>query len=103
VRRLWGDGYGRFRTAGRYSAATVRGTRWLVEDRCDGTVTRVKRGQVAVEDFTEEPEPAPTPEPVPGGGTEPPPAAPPPQPAEGDESADIVVFGGGSYVARPGP
>ena len=67
VRRLWGDGHGRFRTAGRYSAATVRGTRWLVEDRCDGTLTRVKRGQVEIEDFTtERPEPAPTP----GGGTD---------------------------------
>jgi hypothetical protein len=51
-RRLWGDGHGRFRTRGRYSAATVRGTKWLVEDRCDGTLTRVARGVVDVEDFT---------------------------------------------------
>ena len=52
VRRLWGNGHGRFVTKGRNSAATVRGTVWSVEDRCDGTVTRVARGLVAVRDFT---------------------------------------------------
>jgi hypothetical protein len=51
VRRLWGNGKGRFRTKGRYSAATVRGTHWLVQDRCDGTLTRVLRGVVTVQDF----------------------------------------------------
>jgi hypothetical protein len=51
VRRLWGDGKGRFRTKGRHGAATVRGTKWLTEDRCDGTLVRVKRGKVAVRDF----------------------------------------------------
>ena len=50
-RRLWGSGHGRFRTRGRGSSATVRGTIWLTEDRCDGTFTRVKRGIVAVRDF----------------------------------------------------
>src|SRR5262249_22228905 len=30
---------GKFRTSGRYSAATVRGTEWTVADRCDGTLT----------------------------------------------------------------
>ena len=50
-RRLWGDGKGRFRTKGSFSSATVRGTRWLVEDRCDGTLTRVTKGRVAVRDF----------------------------------------------------
>jgi hypothetical protein len=51
-RRLWGSGKGRFRTRGRRSAATVTGTRWLVEDRCDGsTLTRVARGVVKVRDF----------------------------------------------------
>ena len=49
VRRLWGDGKGRFRTKGRYGAATVRGTKWLTEDRCNGTLVRVKRGVVAVQ------------------------------------------------------
>jgi virginiamycin B lyase len=52
VRHLWGDAHGRFRTRGSHSAATVRGTKWLVEDRCDGTLTKVARGVVAVRDFT---------------------------------------------------
>jgi hypothetical protein len=52
VRRLWGsDSGGRFRTHGRHSQATVRGTRWLTEDRCDGTLTRVTEGAVVVRDF----------------------------------------------------
>lgn len=51
VRRLWGSGKGRFTTRGRYSSATVRGTKWLVQDRCDGTLTRVRRGIVKVRDF----------------------------------------------------
>jgi hypothetical protein len=51
VRRLWGNGKGRFTTKGRYSSATVRGTHWLVQDRCDGTLTRVLRGVVRVRDF----------------------------------------------------
>lgn len=50
-RRLWGNGSGRFRSRGRYSSATVRGTFWLTEDRCDSTLTRVQRGRVAVRDF----------------------------------------------------
>jgi hypothetical protein len=51
TRRLWGSGRGRFRTRGHYSAATVRGTTWLVEDRCHSTLTRVKVGVVRVRDF----------------------------------------------------
>ena len=31
--RLWGKGKGKFRTRGRYGAATVTGTWWLTEDR----------------------------------------------------------------------
>jgi 6-phosphogluconolactonase (cycloisomerase 2 family) len=50
-RRLWGSGRGRFRSRGSNSSATVRGTIWLVEDRCDGTLTRVRRGVVIVNDF----------------------------------------------------
>ena len=50
-RRLWGSGRGRFRSRGRYSSAAVRGTRWLVEDTCDGTLTRVRQGTVTVRDF----------------------------------------------------
>jgi hypothetical protein len=51
IRRLRGNGSGRFRTRGRYSSATVRGTDWTVTDRCDGTLTTVKRGRVSVRDF----------------------------------------------------
>jgi hypothetical protein len=50
-RRLWGDGKGRFQTKGKRSAATVVGTKWLVEDRCTSTLTRVARGKVKVRDF----------------------------------------------------
>jgi len=48
---LWGNGKGKFRTDGKYSSATVRGTIWLTQDRCDGTLTTVKRGTVSVRDF----------------------------------------------------
>jgi DNA-binding beta-propeller fold protein YncE len=51
-RKLWGNGRGRFRTRGRYSSGAVRGTRWLVADTCKGTLTVVRRGRVAVRDFT---------------------------------------------------
>jgi CSLREA domain-containing protein len=50
-RRLWGDGKGRFRTKGKHSAATVVGTKWLVQDTCTTTLTRVVRGKVRVRDF----------------------------------------------------
>jgi Bacterial Ig-like domain len=49
-RKLWGSGKGRFRTTGKYSSATVRGTTWLVQDTCAGTRTRVTAGVVAVRD-----------------------------------------------------
>ena len=49
---LWGkDKGGRFRTHGRNSVATVRGTKWLVEERCEGTLTRVTEGAVVVRDL----------------------------------------------------
>jgi len=51
IRRLRAKAKGRYRTRGRHSAATVRGTTWTMEDRCDGTLTTVKRGTVAVRDF----------------------------------------------------
>ncbi len=49
-RLLWGDGKGRFRTSGNYGAAVVRGTRWLVQDSCAGTLVKVVRGVVDVRD-----------------------------------------------------
>jgi hypothetical protein len=51
VRSLWGDGKGSFQTRGQGAAATVRGTRWLTQDRCDGTLVRVRRGRVDVRDL----------------------------------------------------
>jgi hypothetical protein len=49
VRQLWGqDRHGRFRTRGHNGQATVRGTHWLTQDRCDGTLFRVVKGAIAV-------------------------------------------------------
>ncbi|MDA0164685.1 right-handed parallel beta-helix repeat-containing protein [Solirubrobacter ginsenosidimutans] len=50
TRKLWGDGKGKFRTKGQYSAATVRGTKWLVQDGCRYTRTTVATGVVGVRD-----------------------------------------------------
>jgi hypothetical protein len=51
-RALWGNvRHGNFRTRGGDSVATVRGTVWYVEDRCDGTLTRVRHGSVRVRDL----------------------------------------------------
>jgi len=36
VRQLWGSAKGHFRTTAKYSSATIRGTVWLTQDRCDG-------------------------------------------------------------------
>jgi hypothetical protein len=46
------DNHGSFRTRGRHAAATVRGTVWTMQERCDGTLTIVHRGTVVVSDFT---------------------------------------------------
>jgi len=50
VRQLWGKGKGRFRTVGRFASAAVRGTEWLTQDRCDGTLVTVLEGIVDVFD-----------------------------------------------------
>jgi hypothetical protein len=50
TRRLWGSGKGNFRTTGNYSAATIRGTTWLVQDSCAATLTKVTQGVVSVRD-----------------------------------------------------
>src|SRR6185437_14859963 len=42
---------GKFRTKGRYAAATVRGTKWTIADRCDGTLTHDITDSVVVNDF----------------------------------------------------
>ncbi len=49
--RLNASGHGQFSARGQYSAATVRGTVWSVQNQCDGTLTHVKRGVVSVRDF----------------------------------------------------
>jgi hypothetical protein len=51
IRRLKSRAKGRYRTRGKHSAATVRGTRWNMKDSCAGTLTKVKRGKVRVRDF----------------------------------------------------
>ena len=50
--KLWGSGHGSFRTEGHDGSATVEGTIWLVEDRCNGTTFfKTRRGIVKVRDF----------------------------------------------------
>lgn len=51
TRSLFSNVHGRFRTRGRNSAATVRGTKFTVTDTCAGTLTQVKAGTVRVRDF----------------------------------------------------
>jgi hypothetical protein len=46
LRLLQAHAHGQFRTDGRYSAATVRGTEWQTIDRCDGTLTVDTAGDV---------------------------------------------------------
>ncbi|MGA8338549.1 MAG: hypothetical protein WB761_27700, partial [Solirubrobacteraceae bacterium] len=48
---LHASAHGKFRTSGRYSAATVLGTKWTVADRCDGTLTHDITDSVSVTDF----------------------------------------------------
>ena len=48
---LHGSAHGKFRTKGRYAAATVRGTIWTIADRCDGTLTHAIKDSVTVSDF----------------------------------------------------
>ncbi|MDX6603920.1 MAG: hypothetical protein QOF23_429 [Solirubrobacterales bacterium] len=51
-RELWGSGKGNYSTTGSYGSATVRGTTWLVKDRCDNsTLFAVREGIVQVRDF----------------------------------------------------
>jgi hypothetical protein len=45
-RKLWGRGKGRDRTRGRNGTATVRGTTWLTEDLCEGTMATARSGVI---------------------------------------------------------
>ncbi|HEY6889465.1 MAG TPA: Ig-like domain-containing protein [Solirubrobacter sp.] len=49
-RKLWGDGKGKFRIKGVAGSATTGSGTWLVEDSCDGTLTRASQGVVSVRD-----------------------------------------------------
>jgi DNA-binding beta-propeller fold protein YncE len=48
---LHASAHGKFRTSGRYSAATVRGTKWTIADKCNGTLTHDITDSVSVQDF----------------------------------------------------
>lgn len=49
LRLLHGTAHGRFRTTGRYAAATVRGTRWTTIDTCTATAITDNSGVVATQ------------------------------------------------------
>jgi hypothetical protein len=51
-RTIFSSVHGHFRTRGRNSTATVRGTKWRVTDTCAGTTTKVTQGSVLVRDLT---------------------------------------------------
>ena len=51
IQLLHASAHGKFRTSGRYSAATVLGTIWTVTARCDGTLTHAIKDEVQVTDF----------------------------------------------------
>ena len=51
IQLLHASAHGKFRTSGRYSAATVLGTIWTVAARCDGTLTHAIKDEVEVTDF----------------------------------------------------
>ncbi|MEA2458876.1 MAG: hypothetical protein QOC95_1848 [Thermoleophilaceae bacterium] len=50
-RHLFGRSGGHFRSRGRNSSATTRGTSWETEDTCAGTATNVMLGKIDVHDF----------------------------------------------------
>jgi hypothetical protein len=53
TRELSADGAGSFEIRGLHSTATIRGSAaWVVQDSCSGTLTRVTRGLVSVNDLT---------------------------------------------------
>ena len=51
IRQLWGNAHGNYKTKGRYGSASVSGTIWLTEDRCDGTLIRAIKDNVIVVSF----------------------------------------------------
>ena len=51
VRYLKAKATGQFAVVGKNSSGIERGTQWTTTDRCDGTLTAVTKGKVAVTDF----------------------------------------------------
>jgi hypothetical protein len=49
--KLWGHVKGHYRTRGNYGSASVQGTIWLTENRCDGTFFFVRKGTLKIRDF----------------------------------------------------
>ena len=54
MRQLWGQAKGKFTTTARYSSATIRGTTWLTQDRCDGSLTTAVDDIVDVVDLVKQ-------------------------------------------------
>ena len=50
-RHLWGDSHGNFRTVGKSSSASTRGTKWLTKDTCPGRSRRSSAARSLVRDF----------------------------------------------------
>jgi hypothetical protein len=51
-RRLWGSANGSFRAVGTNASASERGTTWLTEDECAGTLISVTQDSVLIDDFS---------------------------------------------------
>ncbi|HEY1776940.1 MAG TPA: hypothetical protein VGG41_12335, partial [Solirubrobacteraceae bacterium] len=52
VRQLWGNAHGNYTTKGRYGSASVSGTIWLTQDRCNGTFFKALKDDVYVVAFS---------------------------------------------------
>ncbi len=51
LQTLHASAHGRFRTSGRYGAATVRGTVWSITDKCNGTLFHAIVHSILIQDF----------------------------------------------------
>ncbi len=51
LQTLHASAYGRFRTSGRYGAATVRGTVWSITDKCNGTLFHAIVHSILIQNF----------------------------------------------------
>ncbi len=51
LQTLRASGHGKFRTSGRYGAATVLGTIWTITDQCNGTQIHAIKDTVSVQDL----------------------------------------------------